>query len=302
VSTQRGAMREPATRSAWTAARFALIGTLLMVMLTGVSAYLRLSNAGIGCEPWPACYAQAGNTAQSAQQHHPLARLIHRMLASSAGIIVLLVVYADLTGRSRPRPFGRAILLLALTVALAGLGRITPGATSLAISLGNLLLGAALTALLWWLALQPPARVTADSGGDAGRPERTRVYRLASVILATAAVQFVLGALLSTSGGAAECNTLPLCTEGTSTTASAVHLAHRAGALILFIAAGTLAFALPRERARTRWCAAALGTLIVLQAAAGAAMLTLGFPLWLVLAHHFGALLTLLAAVAVLRL
>ena len=45
--------------------RLALWCTVLMLLITSLSAFIRLSQAGLGCEPWPQCYGQARLAAQS---------------------------------------------------------------------------------------------------------------------------------------------------------------------------------------------------------------------------------------------
>src|SRR6478609_8566302 len=82
--------------------RLALVSALLMLCLVGVSAYLRLSAAQLGCQPWPDCYAQGFHQAAPADtQHHPVARLTHRVLASTIGVAVLLLVFASFVCRSQ---------------------------------------------------------------------------------------------------------------------------------------------------------------------------------------------------------
>jgi len=278
--------------------RLALIGTLLMLTLVSVSAYLRLSAAGLGCEPWPACYAQASETAE--RQHHPAARLLHRALASTVGVIVLLVAFTDVRRTGRPRRIGRAVSLVAVIAALAGLGRITPGSTSLAVALGNLLGGAGLTALLWWAALDPRTPSTGSAAAPTVGFGFSRVRGLAYATFALVMIQFVLGALLSTTMAASACATTPLCTQDIPTSAATLHLAHRLLALALLFVAGGLAIALLPERGRARLCAMALGIVLILQGAAGASMLIFGFPLWLGLAHNlFGVLLLLAVLTAI---
>jgi len=282
------------------ASRIALIGTLTMLMLVSVSAYLRLSAANLGCEPWPACYAQASHAAPSSEpQPHPVARLAHRILASTAGVIVLLVAFVDLRAQARsPRRIGRAVLLVALTAALAGLGRFTPGTTSLAVALGNLLGGAALTVLLWWAALDPAGATAQFAPAHPSLSRSGRVRWLAYSVLVAAAIQFILGALISTTGAAAQCGALPFCAGSTWTAAELLHLAHRLAALLLIVAAGGLAVVLLRGGPRVSRRAAALGVVVLLQSAAGVSMIISGFPLWLALAHNLGGVLVLLAAVA----
>jgi cytochrome c oxidase assembly protein subunit 15 len=287
------------TDAARLASRLALIGTLLMLLVVGLSAYLRLSAAGLGCDPWPACYAP-NRTQPVEHQYQPLARLAHRILASTVGVIVLLLAFADFKARG-PRRLGRAVWLIALTVALASLGRVTPGATHLAVAMGNLLGGAALTASLWWVALDPPPSSSAFAGGAVVRTRSRRVRGLAYAALALTTIQFILGALLSTTGGAGACATIPWCAEIIATSATMLHLAHRLIALALILIAGTLVIALLREPGRARWSAIALGSLLFMQAGVGALQVVFGFPLWLGLAHNLGGVMLLLAAVAAVR-
>ena len=60
----------------------ALLTCLLSLMVVGVSAYLRLSGAGLGCSDWPGCYGRI----LAGVPHAPWegARLVHRIVATLA--------------------------------------------------------------------------------------------------------------------------------------------------------------------------------------------------------------------------
>ena len=44
--------------------RMAWVCAVMVLLIMSLSAYLRLSKAGLGCEPWPQCYGQALRTPQ----------------------------------------------------------------------------------------------------------------------------------------------------------------------------------------------------------------------------------------------
>lgn len=272
--------------------RLALMGAVLMLCLVGVSAYLRLSAAGLGCEPWPDCFAQAANLEA---QHHPIARLTHRILASTVGIVVLLVVFASFVRRSqRPAPFWISLAILALTAALAMLGRATPAAAGALVGSGNLLGGLTLLGLLIWLAVDAP---------DAARHDLStgvrRLQVLSYVTLALTATQVVLGALLSTTHAAAACPGLIDCE--TALPVASLHLLHRLLAVILLVVDAVLCVALFRSGGASRILAAALIALPIIQIGIGIGMLTSQFPLWLALSHNVVAALLIATAVAAAR-
>jgi heme a synthase len=269
--------------------RLALAGVVMMVLLASVSAYLRLSAGGVGCVPWPACYQQA---AAAEAEHHPIARLAHRVLASTLGLVVVMIALTCVCVRPRrPVVIGTAFAALAVTLALAGLGRFTSmTANTSAVALANLLGGMALAALLWWLALRAqgkPGRVTTQS--------RWPVNVVAVIVL----VQVGLGAFISTTHTAPACPTLPLCVPASDIPA-VLQMCHRVLAIALLAAAGGLVPTQLRCGSHAARSALGLAGLLLVQAASGVLMIVFDFPLWLALAHNAGALLLLLAAVWVL--
>jgi cytochrome c oxidase assembly protein subunit 15 len=286
----RAALKSSEGRAAGAVAlpsRLALVSALLMLCLVSVSAYLRLSAAQLGCQPWPDCYTQAFHQAASADtQYHPVARLTHRVLASAIGVAVLLLVFASFVRRSqRPGQFWIALAALALTAALAALGRTTPGTTHPGIASGNLLGGLALLALLTWLAFDAVVAVEHE------RRVRLPMRLLAGATLALLAAQVFVGAMVSTLGMAAACPDLTECGAR-----SPLHLVHRALALTLLALGGALCVVLWRAGGFARGLASMLLVFAALQIGIGAAMVSSQFPLWLGLLHNLGAaLLTMIA-------
>jgi cytochrome c oxidase assembly protein subunit 15 len=115
--------------------RVALWCAALVLVITSLSAFIRLSQAGLGCEPWPDCYGQALRTSQSLDTQSAgdgapvkVARLTHRVIASVVLLGVILMVVASFA--SRPllvREGALALAVLVLALGLAVLGRWTAG-------------------------------------------------------------------------------------------------------------------------------------------------------------------------------
>ncbi len=260
--------------------RLAWLCAAVVLAVTSLSAFIRQSRAGLGCADWPACYGQALRSAQQgeaapgeASQAEALARLAHRIAASAALllVIVMLLVCAD---RPRLRREGALVLaLLALAVFLAVLGAWSgrARASASAVAVGNLLGGLLMLALC--VRLAQPARP------PLGAPARAAVA-LAALLLV---LQIALGAQVSASFAGLACD------------AGTCGLHRYAGAALALL---LLALAAVSWRQGRRGGAALLAVLAPAQLAAGAALSTLGLPLPVALLHNLlaGALLATLAA------
>jgi len=285
-----------------------LVALLLVLVITTTSAYIRLSQAGFGCADWPACYGRsvaAYPAGQLIPEQSALfwARALHRLAASSAGIVLLLIVFLGWNDELR----GSAARIASVaTIALAGflawLGLLTPSSLP-AVTLGNLLGGMTLLALLWWLH---------QRGGYAG-------HKLQWLALAALALQIALGGMIGARHAALSCVTLPACAGGwwpdavdwrlfnpfyfmsesdlRSAAREALILSHRYGAMLvaLFVCAlGVKAIRRgARAAARGWWLLGLLGLQLLL----GAGMVLANFPLPLALLHNLGAALLLGATV-----
>jgi len=137
--------------SAVLARRLAVAAAIAVLLVIVASAWLRHTQAGLGCADWPACYGVVDPV------HAPagtvFARLVHRLAASGALILVALIPFLALrSGSGFDAERRLAWLALAIALALAALGIATPGARVPAIAVGNLAGGFALFATLVVLA------------------------------------------------------------------------------------------------------------------------------------------------------
>ena len=291
--------------------RIVSLATLaLAFVVVVVGAYVRLSDAGLGCPDWPLCYGEPVPT--DIADRDALAKawkeMGHRYLAGALGLlIVFLTLMAWRLGRSK----WTATWLLALVIFQATLGAWT--VTMLlkpAIVTAHLLGGMATLALLAWLVLaQFPAPV--------GFSE----LRLpAALALAAVAVQIALGGWVSSNYAALACPDLPLClgqavppmdfgnafhvlrelgqtSQGdllSREALTAIHWTHRVFGLLVVAVIG---WAVYRTLEVSKSLAALTGALLVLQFSLGIANVVVSRPLALAAAHNAGAALLLIALV-----
>ena len=317
--------------------RVALIGAVLAVIVVVVGAWVRLTNAGLGCPDWPACYGHihpagvaadvgAANSAFPArpfEYQKALHEMVHRYIAG--GLVLVILALAVLSFRNRQDPAQPKVLpwVLVLTVAFqAALGAFTVTRLLQPLIVTMHLVGGLTTlSLLWWLSLVPERR-------DVKAAERG-VRRLALVALAVVALQVLLGGWTSSNYAAVACPDFPTC-QGSFTppadfhnafvlwrgfgvdyeggvlgqsARTAIHLAHRFGAVLTGALLLTLAVSAFR-RAQTpavRIAAVAVGAAVTLQWLIGMNLIWQGFPLWLGTSHNAGAVLVLLSTLALVR-
>jgi cytochrome c oxidase assembly protein subunit 15 len=289
--------------------RLVSMALALVLVITVSSAFIRLSQSGLSCSEWPACYSTRTGTAAPLSEESPvlIARILHRIAASVAGVLFLVIAargWVRWRGDSRRAV---AVLLVLVAALLAGLGKYTPSALP-AVMLGNLLGGMTLLGLLAWLR-QSDAR-------DERRQARPRLWIVVALVLA--ALQIAFGGLIGARHAALACTDLPGC-GGTSwphgadwrafdpflandglgdASRQALHLAHRLGALLL---TALLAWIGWREmRMRGARLGAVLLALIAAQIALGAAMLLAEFPVALAVAHNAVASLVLIVLASML--
>lgn len=186
--------------------RLAGVCAALLLAVTSLSAYIRLSNAGLGCADWPRCYGQ--NLRQS-QQGVPVsaeaqtatagARLVHRVAATLALLLVVTMLMVCFGSQPLLRSEGGiTLVLLGLALFLAVLGFWSSAARVPAVTLGNLLGGFAMLALCTRLAVAGvPQRVPV-------RALRLRIGVVAAGLLLIA--QIALGGMLSASYAALSCS------------------------------------------------------------------------------------------------
>ena len=289
-----------------------LLSLCLTYIVVVVGAYVRLSDAGLGCPDWPLCYGQP--LPRDIADRDALAKawkeMGHRYLAGALGmLIVAITLCAWRTGRFR----WLATAILALVLFQATLGKWT--VTMLlkpAIVTAHLLGGMAILALLAWLGLSlsknPPGL----------KVQKIRIP--AMLALAAVVVQIALGGWVSANYAALACPDLPGCRgeavppmnfadafhvvrELGHTAAgallplealTAIHWVHRMFALVVVAAVGWAVLKSYRFR---KTLSIVVALLLVLQFSLGIANVAAGLPLWLAAAHNGGAALLLLSLV-----
>ncbi len=317
--------------------RIAAIAALLCLIVVVVGAWVRLTNAGLGCPDWPGCYGHihpsqlidrvpeinAENPARPFDYQKALNEMVHRYIVGVFGLLVLGLAALSVWNRSdpaQPRVLPWLVAALLVVQALLGMWTVTLLLKPLIVTLH--LLGGLLTlALLWWIALPPERRELKASE----RPVR----RLAIVAAVVLTVQISLGGWTSTNYAAAACGDFPAChgswwpdmdfrsafvlwrglgidyEGGVLDTPArvAIHYTHRLGAYLT-----TLVLLLPiigawrrGQTARSRGAATMLLVALALQLSIGMNLIWKGWPLWLGTAHNAGAALLVLAMVALLR-
>jgi cytochrome c oxidase assembly protein subunit 15 len=206
---------------------FALTACSLCLMVVVLGAYVRLSDAGLGCPDWPGCYghmtpvgAAADLDAQS-QSGRPLElgkawrEMLHRYAAGTLGVlIVCLAAMAVAWRRERivSPSLAAALLGIVLLQGIFGMLTVTWRLKPLIVTL-HLLFGLTTLSLLWWLVLglarghDGPWRHGAVLRGDRWRVART----LALLGLLALALQIVLGGWTSSNYAALACPDLPRC-------------------------------------------------------------------------------------------
>lgn len=216
---------------------------LLCTVVVVFGAYVRLSDAGLGCPDWPGCYGHltvptADEHLQSAAARFPdrpvehakaWKEMIHRYLASTLGLLILGLALLSLR-RDCPRVLPRVLLALVIFQGLLGMWTVTWLLKPLAVT-AHLLGGMSTLALLCWLwldvqrappeAVSPPARreprnereawAALDVPADAPPAHRAGLRLAAGVALALLAGQIFLGGWTSSNYAALACPDLPTC-------------------------------------------------------------------------------------------
>lgn len=137
-------------------ARLTLASLVLAVLMSVLSAYIRLADSGIDCEPWPECHlysfridSQPGITIGAEESHQGL-RTAHRFMASLFGVAAILMVILSWWSRDQISTRLLPLLVFILTLVLTFVGMRTPDLPHPAVMLTNLLGGMLLSALLLW--------------------------------------------------------------------------------------------------------------------------------------------------------
>jgi cytochrome c oxidase assembly protein subunit 15 len=183
----------------------AAAGAILVMAILASSAYIRLTQAGLGCAPWPACYGTF-----SGGDDVDFARAVHRATASIAGILAIALAIAGWNVATDRKAMRRTALgLLALVAFLAVLGRSTTGSTLPAVTLGNVLGGMAMLALFARVSWIGASTYRVFGGPSQGAWTSLRLVAACAFVLVL--LQIALGTLVSTRLAGAACGADPFC-------------------------------------------------------------------------------------------
>lgn len=312
--------------------RLILLAACLAFGVVALGAYVRLSDAGLGCPDWPGCYGHLVGVPDAVHEQAAAAQafpgkpvepakawkeMVHRYFAGSLGLLILAI--CALSWRRSVRAYRSPALptgLLAIVSfqALLGMWTVTLLLKPVVVT-AHLLGGMTTLALLVALVLgeQRRASPTVPAG----------IKPLALLTLLAVIGQIALGGWVSSNYAALACPDFPTChgvwwPEGDFANAftlhrelgqtaagallsqealTAIHFTHRLGALAVALLAGGLALRLLATAGWSAWGKLLLG-LLVLQLGLGIGNVLLSLPLPLAVAHNLGAAALLTAALA----
>jgi cytochrome c oxidase assembly protein subunit 15 len=309
--------------------RLARIGAVLALAVVMLGAWVRLTDAGLGCPDWPGCYGRlvVPHPATTAEElgtefTRPLEagkawrEMIHRYLASTLGLIcVALAVIAWRNRRDPDQPWRTPVALVALVIfqGLLGMWTVTLLLKPIVV-VAHLLGGFATLALLVSLGRWRTTRFPLPTAG---------LRLLGAAAVAALVLQISLGGWTSANYAALACPDFPTCqTQWWPAIADfeegfvlwrgigidyeggvldhparvAVHFTHRLGAILAALLIALLGWKLVRETPTRRDGAAVLAVLL-LQLCLGVSIVWFGVPLAVAVLHNGVAALLLLAVI-----
>lgn len=263
--------------------RISLGACILALFVIVLGAYVRLSDAGLGCPDWPGCYgqvtapddAEALSKARLVYPHHDIdsskawKEMVHRYFASTLGLlIVIMAVIAWKQRKHTSQSIFLPLFLVGLVIfqGLLGMWTVTLLLKPAIVTL-HLLTGLLTLSLLFWVVLRQ---------GRLWKPQLDRIScssglrRWARLGLIVLAIQIFLGGWTSTNYAALYCTDFPTCQgqwfpatdfreaftfirtigvnyEGgvlSNEAGVTVHVMHRIGALVTFLVLAGLSISL----------------------------------------------------------
>ncbi len=266
--------------------RLLYLAAALALTVVVLGAWVRLTDAGLGCPDWPGCYGQL--TVPNEEHEHAAAaaafpdkplethkawhEMIHRYVATTLGLTIVGIAGLALANRRDPRqPVGLPVTLLALVIfqGLLGMWTVTLLVKPL-IVVAHLLGGLSTLGLTFWLILEARRQRAMSAPRVTRRAFAPAVFALVVLML-----QIALGGWTSSNYAALACPDLPGCLgqwwpgqadwseafvlwrglginyEGGVLDAEArvaIHFAHRLGALLTLIVMLAVGSRATRER------------------------------------------------------
>ena len=310
---------------------------LLALCVIVFGAYVRLTDAGLGCPDWPGCYGfvtvpQTAEDYLSVEENFPgeivdegkaWREMIHRYIASLLGFLILLMFLKDFfsfrndEGSLKDLKLSGALLALVIFQGMLGMWTVTLKVHPLVVT-AHLIGGLTTLSLLFFYYRS----IETDSEKFISAPN------VLFVGLSILILQIILGGWTSTNYAALGCPDLPLCYgevwpsnmdfeegflkwqevgvnyEGGQLSPSgrtAIHFVHRLGAIVALIALGLIGLRyLKHTSDRVRGASILMLIALSAQLAIGILMVWFGIPLFLATAHNAFAALLLLSFINLL--
>jgi heme a synthase len=303
---------------------FMMILTLAIVML---GAWVRLTDAGLGCPDWPGCYGNllpsqskdkiAAAVAEQGGEHGPVSmgkawrEMIHRYFAKILGLLAIIAVgiaWAKRRELHQSPWLATALLGVIICQGIFGMWTVTMKLMPIIVT-GHLMGGMLVFAMLVWLWQRQRAAYKYRDAEPAAA-----LKTAAAIGLALLAVQVFLGGWTSTNYAALACHDLPTCqakwwpdmrwqdafdfTRDLGVTDSgaaiglpeltAMHFMHRLGAIVVFLFIGWLGSkALKTDGLKGIGIAMLIG--LVVQISLGLSNVHWSLPLPVAVLHNGGA-------------
>ncbi len=259
--------------------KIAVIATALALFVVVLGAYVRLSDAGLGCPDWPGCYGhltvpEAEHHVSKANEAYPerpveaakaWKEMIHRYFASTLGLLIVILAIVAWRNRKIPNQQVRLPIFLVAFVIFQGLLGMWTVTIKLnpTIVMMHLIGGMTTLSLLWWVSLRQSRMFVSYSS----YPTQLKPFTsIAFIGLIVVAVQIMLGGWTSANYAALVCADFPTCQgnlipatdfkeafnlwRGTeinfeggvldNTARMTIHFVHRLGALVTFLFIGWL--------------------------------------------------------------
>jgi len=310
----------------------AIVAFLLALVVVSLGAWVRLSDAGLGCPDWPGCYGQligvpehahevsAAEAAfgQRVEAGKAWKEMIHRYAAGTLGLCIAGLAVLGWRQRARRKPT-LELALLAVVLVQATLGMLTVTQLLKPVIVTCHLLGGMTTLALLAALVLREGRIFRPCPGIG-----TGLQAHAAMALIAVVVQIALGGWVSSNYAAAICPDFPTC-QGSFNPAldfhhaftldrelgitasgallpaaalTAIHWTHRLFAGVVLLVAGSLGLRLLARRHK-RGAGVALLAALGLQIGLGIANVLLQLPLPLAVTHNTGAALLLCITLAV---
>ncbi|PPD35538.1 MAG: signal recognition particle-docking protein FtsY [Methylomonas sp.] len=312
--------------------KLSLFCAFLALIVIVLGAYVRLSDAGLGCPDWPGCYGKAlvsdsaefQAEAQAVFPLHPLdtakawKEMTHRYLAGGLGIATLLLFAISWRlKQQRSALISWTAILLLLIAMQAALGMWTVHLKVMPIVVtAHLLMGF----ITFWTISWTYLRSNADA---VRRPAAAGPKGLALFAMTVLFLQIALGGWVSSNYAALACTDFPRCqgqwlpdtgydvafnfmlNDSSALSAAgkvAIHALHRVGALITFLVLTLTMLSATSENypKLVRRSGLLLSVLLLLQIVIGIFTVKQGIPLLLAVVHNAFAALLMLPLLGVL--